>query len=570
MTSHLRGKRLFHAGAVLSAIIASGSLAFAQQPAASAGGTSTERSVRCRIVGEGGRPVVGAQVRASVIEAAGSFSGEIEAVSNGEGEVELKEFPAGIGTLSISAPPFVVVDGIPDEGVSAGAVLTVRMARGAAITGRVVDEDGRPLTGLRVTPELVRDANGVRVADGEVRHYGGLVDDRGEYRIYGLEAGTYIVSAAAQSLDPDRPEFLTDRTPTYYPSADRPSAAEITASLGSEVTKIDIAFRGAAGHRVSGSILGAATPNSGWMRVQLFRKGDAAPMLYGAVRGRPDDLRFFFDGVEDGDFELEARAAGSGGDQVSTDRVPVRVRGADASGITLTLLPTGRISGKFEIDAEMKTAACGEGEASIGQRSVQLADIAVGFREISPRRISPRWTGVKADGSFVASSLSSARYRLWAEFADDDVYAVSSTVARDGVVVARGKSVDGLRFVVARGAARMRGRLAPAKDGEPLPSRTRVCLVPADPKHKDEVIYYYEVDVERDGTFDVRNVAPGEYFVATRTFPGDDRPDFEIFPAAWDAAERAKLRAMAEKAGVRVTLSPCQRLESAVITLTQF
>ena len=114
----------------------------------------------------------------------------------------------------------------------------------------------------------------------------------------------------------------------------------------------------------------------------------------------------------------------------------------------------------------------------------------------------------------------------------------------------------------------MRGRVAPAKEGEPLPSRARVCLVPADPKQKDDVVHYYEIDVERDGTFDVRNVAPGEYLVATRVFPNDDRPDLEILPAAWDPKERGALRAAAESAGVRVTLAPCQRLESAVVRLT--
>ena len=196
--------------------------------------------------------------------------------------------------------------------------------------------------------------------------------------------------------------------------------------------------------------------------------------------------------------------------------------------------------------------------------------------------------------------MGGPRYRLSLEFADDDAWVVtldrpggagvtspvtgakgiagasggskvagSRPVASDGVRVERGKHVDGVRFVVARGAARVRGRIVPANAGEPLPSRARVCLVPADAKQKDDVIHYYEVLVERDGTFDVRNVAPGEYFVATRTFPGDDRPDLEIFPAAWDAAERVKLRLAAEKAGIRITLSPCQRLESAVITMKQ-
>ncbi len=597
MTLTHRWKLMVQSFSVTAAILVTGSFGLAQQgvdSAVKAGGT---RSVRGRVVGDGGKPVAGARVRAAFIQSAGSFVSDVEAISDIEGAFEMREFPAGVATLRIVAPSLVVVDGIPGNGVRAGDVLTIRMARGASIAGRVVDEEGKPLTGLHVTPELVLDERGVQPASGDVPYSGGLVDDRGEYRLFGLVAGNYVVSAGPPKWDSDRPEYLSDRSPTYYPSADRSSAAKITASLGGEVGKIDITFRGNAGHRVSGSIRGSVTPNSGWTRVDLYRPGNSEPARIAAVRSLSGDLQFFLDGVEDGDYELQGRASGSGGDQVVSDRLPVRVRDADVAGLTLTMVETGRIPGRVEFAADTKDLACKERDTEASRRTGGVTDMVVGYRGVAPKLQMPNWTGIGAEGRFVVSSLSGARYRLWMEFADEDVFLVrcdtessptsparagsadptgtpaqpnvSSPVARDGVSVVQGKSADGVRFVVAHGAARVRGRIAPAKPGEPLPSRARVCLVPADPKQKDDVVHYYEVEVERDGTFEVRNVAPGEYFVVTRTFSGDDRPDLEILPAAWDAAERAALRSAAEKLGIRLTLSPCQRLESAVITMAQ-
>ena len=580
----------------------------AQSGTASPEAPDESQSIRGRIIGEGGRPVAGALVRAAVLRATGVYGGEMLANSNREGEFELKDVPPGLTEVLVLAPPLIVVDGIPDGGARPGDALTIRMAKGAAITGKVVDENGAPLTGLNVTPELVRDESGVRTAGEYEQTFGGLVDDRGVYRLYGLRPGTYVLSAGRATSSYERPVFLSDRAPTYYPSASRSAASEVSVRLGSEVFNIDIVFRSAAGYRIEGQVVGAGAGTSSWTVVEVFRSRETESYRSIDVESKAGSATFYVDGVEDGDYDLMAMASGTGDGPVSSDRIRVKVRGTDVSGVTLPLMPMSQIAGRVELAPEVKGDGCAEAGGNKPDRPIGFGSVAIGYREVAPAVPSPSRIGLKSDGSFAASRLTGTRYRFWAEIADDELFvarldtatalpagpasggsggtmpkptstaamaagrtvtssAGQSAVARDGVEVSRGKSVDGLRILVARGAARVRGRLAPAKPGEPLPSRARVCLVPADAKQKDDVVHYYEVDVERDGTFDVRNVAPGEYFVATRTFPGDDRPDLEILPAAWNAADRTKLRAGAEKEGIRVTLLPCQRLESAVVRI---
>ncbi len=77
------------------------------------------------------------------------------------------------------------------------APLELRLARGAAITGIVLDQKGMPAQGHSVTIRRV-DANPEQ--DGAPAQYSGMADDRGEYRIGGLPRGTYLVAAGSPGL----------------------------------------------------------------------------------------------------------------------------------------------------------------------------------------------------------------------------------------------------------------------------------------------------------------------------------------------------------------------------------
>lgn len=107
------------------------------------------------------------------------------------------------------------------------------MIRGAVITGKVLDAEGRPVV-----------EEGVSVfTDSENRNYAAsssMTDDRGVYRIYGLYPGSYRVAAGR---DESMSGVLRPHSRTYHPSASDPAQATVVElSEGGEAKDVDITF----------------------------------------------------------------------------------------------------------------------------------------------------------------------------------------------------------------------------------------------------------------------------------------------------------------------------------------
>jgi hypothetical protein len=138
-----------------------------------------------------------------------------------------------------------------------------------------------------------------------------------------------------------------------------------------------------------------------------------------------------------------------------------------------------------------------------------------------------------------------------------------SDVARNGIPLKPGERAGGT-VTFAEGAASLRGRVAPDKEGARLPLLI-VHLVPAETASADEVLRYAEIAADRDGAFEFKNMAPGKYCLLVRAAPDDESGDRLLAPVAWDANERAKLRREAEALKVDVELKPCQRIAGQVV-----
>ena len=81
--------------------------------------------------------------------------------------------------------------------------VDLRLARGAVLSGRVIDADGEPEVGVQVVAlaegPTSRGRRGWSMAAGGV-----ATDDRGMFRIFGLAAGEYILVAQRQDRSPAR------------------------------------------------------------------------------------------------------------------------------------------------------------------------------------------------------------------------------------------------------------------------------------------------------------------------------------------------------------------------------
>ena len=306
------------------------------------------------------------------------------AITGDNGAFTFDGLPEGRFTVTAAKDAYVSMSygatrpGRPGTGVPVTGgkpvAITLRLPRGAVITGTVSDIDGRPAVGLSVYALYPRVGSGYIerqyiTAPGVLP---AVTDDRGVYRIYGLAAGEYVVSARPRVLQTGasvvRGEFrMMTRgntvsrpmalAPVLHPGvSDVSRAARVTLRAGEERGGIDVQLEAVPLATVSGTV---AFP-AGWSRVALtlWRTEDTTLPLNGSVASTDDQGRFTFRNIPPGSYRVAARASqlagggrgGSAGD-VQYGFADVTVNGEDIEGVALTLQPGLTIAGQVTFES---------------------------------------------------------------------------------------------------------------------------------------------------------------------------------------------------------------------------
>jgi hypothetical protein len=172
-----------------------------------------------------------------------------------------------------------------------------------------------------------------------------------------------------------------------------------------------------------------------------------------------------------------------------------------------------------------------------------------------------------AKGDFTLRNLRAGTYRLAVQLPSAAWYFRSATLganakASDWKVISDGVSVkqtvSGLTLTISEGAAGLRGRITVA-EGQRLPPLTIVYLVPAEKENTTNLLRYFEGRAESDGTFNIRNVAPGEYLIHARAAESETP---RVISIREDSDLRTAVTREAEKTKQSVTLKACERLEN--------
>ena len=155
-------------------------------------------------------------------------SGHFEFVGLPAGRYELSAEKTGYATTRYGARG-AADPALPIElAGNATEDVEVRMPKGAAIFGRIVDETGEPVVGARVTAMTLLSAGNARRLEA-VPRAPAQTDDLGEYRIGGLQGGRYLLSIVgpegAQAIVADqRGNRRIGFGRTFYPAS--PTSAE--------------------------------------------------------------------------------------------------------------------------------------------------------------------------------------------------------------------------------------------------------------------------------------------------------------------------------------------------------
>jgi hypothetical protein len=221
--------------------------------------------------------------------------------------------------------------------------FTLRLAPAPILSGRVVDDRGRPVQGIRVAPyRMVYDSRGQRVPRVFTP---ASTNDLGEYRFNALDAGEYRLSIETPSTAAAQPNASL-YYPVHYPGVADPDRAEaITLESGNETRLRDVVLQSARGATLrleARNETGQAIAGS--YSVRVTRRSAAAPLslpvVFQSSRGEVGPLA---PGVYD--IRMEALA----GKERFMGTAEVEVDGNDAD-VVVQIKPSARIAGHVVLE----------------------------------------------------------------------------------------------------------------------------------------------------------------------------------------------------------------------------
>jgi hypothetical protein len=545
-----------------------------------------------RVVTEDGMPRANVAIVARAVGATAS-TGRTQADTDAAGRFTLPDLESGAYIIEAYAPgyvliPFATADATRTAYHRPGDSVTLTMAKGGVITGRVTNTAGEPL--VRISVRAIRR----RTPEGEPPTYATQyfyynqerqTDDRGIYRIYGLQPGSYIVVAgAARQNSSPLPDAYGGLTATYHPSATSDTATEIVVSSG-ETTNADIVFRGEPGHTVSGTVAGAIESSARGARTQVSLINATSGILEQSayVNTNRSAHGFSFDGVPAGEYDIVA-LRGGGENQRGAASLPRRItlRAADIAGIEITLLPLASVSGRLHIEpltaALQKQETCAAARNSNAPEQVivsALRNDATPNAAVANPSSTNRNTLPNARGEFILRDLEAGDYRIELQTPDEHLFVnaiikAKSETAKTAAPPApasefalkSGDNITDISITLATGAARLSGKIT-SSAGKPATPRTRVYLIPLEPAHADYSWRYRSTLTAQGGAWTLTNIAPGAYRILALN--AETHSPTRLTSAAQG---RAELRRLAEATGTRIELAPCQNIADFALRLS--
>jgi len=392
--------------------------------------------------------------------------------------------------------------------LSAGQVLKdvkFQLTPHGVVTGRIVDEDGDPVAGVRVMAESYRRMEGRKqlVPSGSAS-----TNDLGEYRIFGLPPGKYYFSATYNNqfgYEPVSRESSVKSppeegyVPTYYPGGiDIATAAQVEVTPGAEFRGLNITLAKTHTVRVRGHINDPSGGAKGTAMVMLTPR-DGAPFAMVSGHGTDEQGNFEIRAVRPGAYTLYAQSFNAGHNLSA--RQALDVGSSNMDGISLTLGPGMELTGQIKAE---------------GPRGVNLKQISVSLR---PRAMDGIYMGsmpqdhAQEDGSFTLTQVSQERYDVYLSGLPDGYYvkevrAGDQDVRDSGLDLSSGAGGP-LSLTIAPGAGEIDGSVQ--NDQQQPAAGALVVLIPNDAKQRERRDAYRTATSDQYGKFTLKGIVPAEY-----------------------------------------------------------
>ncbi len=451
-----------------------------------------------------------------------------QTTTGNNGAFTLEGIEAGAYRLTIGSNGFVRVD-IPRIELKAGQIksgLAVQLTATSAVSGRVSDNSGKPLSGVLVS--LLRrtyNANGIPGFSlmATVR-----TNDLGEYRAFWISPGRYVVSATGKEWSPGQDtrydfENAVNRgmnsveefyPQTFFPGVtDKNDALFIDLLEGAELRDINISLprQQGATFRVRGRLVDAATGQPPTQAgITLSRPTRSGGINVGSVANwyDPKTGNFEIPNLPPGRYGVGAQI-GEGLDLPpgiaiigsASAAIAVVIENSNVDDITLTLVPPPVILGKVKIEGKLPSTTPVE----------RLRVILIPSSNSATSILIPALSATVApDASFKLSWVEGA-FRIGMTNLPTGFYLKSAQLDNADVLAVPGSFVSraALELTISAKAGEVNGVV---RDDRLVPvAGVDAVLIPAGVSDRPELVQHSQTDV--DGRFNFSGVAPGDYKV---------------------------------------------------------
>ncbi len=534
-------------------------LAQDRSPAARDATARATSAIRGRVLGATA-PLSGAQVRI----AGDSIRQLPPAFTDALGQYEFTDLPAGVYTLNARKNRYIArefgQEGTSDRGTRITLAVDERrdraditLPRTSAIAGQLTDEYGDPIEGATIRLYQIRFASGRRRLVDVPGASSPRTDDLGRYRVSGLRPGSYVLAAYVGQLvlgqpgAADIPGYAT----TYYPGTPNPPESRlVSVTVSQDLDGLNFAVSRIATSTVSGVALDAkGDPITGGLLLSSSRRSDALASTPVGAYIRPDGS-FEFRNVPPGQYVIQAyRGRRRASEEGEFAAVPVTVSGSDVKGLVVQTSAGSTIAGRFTFD----------GPGSPAARNVTFSAIP-SEPDLAPLDGNFARADVHGDWSFEMAGISGPRRlrllqapRGWGlERILVNGVDATDTPLRFG---APNQSLTDVEVVLTPRVTEVAGRIADDR-GRPV-ADARVVVFPADSDLWYDRSRFLKMSAsDAEGAFVVRDLPPGDYFVAAvdRRRASEDNGEWmnpELLDSLTSGASRITL---AE--GQKISMSP--------------
>ena len=536
----------------------------------------------------------GSIVRRAQVRIASPDIGTKTAFTDAQGRYEFKDLPAGRFTLSVSKSGFVTMQfgqsrpfepGRPIELADAQALdkADVALPRGSAVSGRILDEFGEPVSDASVSAMRMQYSGGKRRLTPSGR--ASTTNDLGQFRVFGLPPGEYYLSATVRTLDSMVMDMLggagggptgsnnnSGYASTYYPGTPNPAEAQrISLALGQEMSGVEVSMQPVRLAKITGIASGSdGKPMSGAMVMLMPSMRESISFLPGMSRTDKDG-NFALTNVAPGEYSLQVQSMAAimsaatqamammGGESGSTAAPPppqpverefatakISVAGEDITGLVVTGTHGARATGRVVFDGAPPPE---------NLTTIRLIATPTDVDDMPAAASLFGLSSVKENGAFEVDGLVGGRaFRITnmpKGWFFKQLTREGNDITDKGYDFKPGEAVDGFELVLTTKTQGVTGAVT-GTSGEPAKDYTVVIF--ADDPQKwtgNDTRWVMSARADQQGQFKIADAPPGAYFaIAVEYVPQGEWRD----PAWLERASKTATRFTLDEGATR-TLS---------------